>query len=316
MKNEQKTVIAIMKVGTESICPDVQESVARVGSRLIDAGHKAIIVSSGAVREGRKVLNEDISGYDPTVQKQVLAALGQPELINSWKPVLLTFGLSAAQVLLTKDDLERASKTPSQVSLFMQNMLRPFNRALKRDEGSAARENCLRQFTQAMLSLKKALIIANEHDSTADDELRIGDNDKLTAMYAVIVKMLFPNAEVNVFYITADALHDCNPRENPDAKPVTDIYMGDMSHICTDGKTSGGSGGMGSKGAVSCDLSAQNMPSFIVPTYAVDTIYDVIVNGAEHVGTKFHPHTRQVKPNPVNHVMSAVSALIPSYRPS
>ena len=190
MNKEEKTVIVLMKIGTESICPEVQEAVANASTKLINANHKAIIVSSGAVREGRGVLGEDISEYDATVQKQVLAALGQPELINSWKPVLLQFGLSAAQLLLTRDDLERALKTPTQFSLFMQNMMRPLN--LMPHDPRESRENCLKSLTRAMLSLKKAVIVANENDSTADDELRIGDNDKLTALYAMVVKMLEP----------------------------------------------------------------------------------------------------------------------------
>ena len=73
---------------------------------------------------------------------------------------------------------------------------------------------------------------------------------------------------------------------------------------------------MGAKGEVSCGLSAQGITSYIVPAHAVDTIYDVVANRGEHVGTKFHPYTPQVRLHPVYHAINAVAALIPAYRPS
>ncbi len=127
-------------------------------ARLVRAGHECVIVSSGAVAAGLGVLGlkerpEDLAA------RQACAAIGQSRLMQSYATHFATHGLHVAQLLLTYSDLD--SRTA------YQNVRNTLSRLFER---------------------KSVVPIINENDSVAVEELRFGDNDKLSAEVAVLVE--------------------------------------------------------------------------------------------------------------------------------
>lgn len=124
---------------------------------LIDNGHRCLLVSSGAVGAGVSAFGLD--GYPSDLStRQACAAVGQARLMHLYENLFRNFDLSVAQVLLTADDL----RTP---------------------ERSENVKNTLRR----LLSEPGIVPIINENDSVAVEELRLGDNDMLSARVAKLV---------------------------------------------------------------------------------------------------------------------------------
>jgi len=153
---------------------------------LARAGTQIIIVSSGAVALGRARLGMPRSAR--LELKQAAAAVGQPLLMRAWDRALAGAGLVAAQLLLTARDTED-------------------RRAFLNARGTIA----------ALLRIK-AVPIINENDSTATAELRVGDNDRLSARVAQLV-----GADYLVLLSDVDGLYSADPRQHPDAEHVAEI---------------------------------------------------------------------------------------------
>lgn len=117
---------------------------------LVDAGHRCLLVSSGAVGAGVSAFG--LKAYpDDVTTRQACAAVGQARLMHHYGSLFQNFGLAVAQVLLTGEDL-------------------------RTQERSANVKNTL----DALLSKNGILPILNENDSVAVQELRLGDNDMLS----------------------------------------------------------------------------------------------------------------------------------------
>lgn len=142
-------------------------------SELVLEGHRCLLVSSGAVGAGVPVLG--LRAYPEDVEtRQAAAAVGQTRLMHSYQKVFELFGIVPAQVLLTRSDLETEKRRA--------RILQTLDRLLKED---------------------KIVPIVNENDSVAVNELRIGDNDVLSARVAVLTK-----ARRLVLLSTVDGLQD------------------------------------------------------------------------------------------------------------
>jgi glutamate 5-kinase len=140
---------------------------------LVKSGHECVVVSSGAVAAGLGVLGlkdrpEDLAA------RQACAAIGQTKLMQSYGANLATHGLNVAQLLLTYNDLD--SRTG------YQNVRNTLAHIFKR---------------------KTVVPIVNENDSVAVEELRFGDNDKLSAEVAVLVE-----ADILILLTSVDGLLD------------------------------------------------------------------------------------------------------------
>ncbi len=151
----------VVKVGSSLLAPEGRRirrgrigSLASQVASLRAAGRQVIIVSSGAIASGMQVL---ALRHRPAAveQKQALAAVGQPELMRAWGEALRRHGLRAAQVLLTADDLQ-------------------------------ARSRCLNARRALAALLERGLVpVVNENDVVAVEEIRMGDNDSLSALVAL-----------------------------------------------------------------------------------------------------------------------------------
>lgn len=188
--------------------------VADIAARA-KAGQQIIVVSSGAIALGARRLKLPRGGRGSLDDAQAAAAVGQIALSQSWAELLGERGLTAAQMLLTLDDLE--------------NRRRYLNAAAT---------------LERLLSLNVVPVI-NENDSVATAEIRFGDNDRLAARIGQAAR-----ADAVVLLSDVDGLYTANPHSNPDATLVREVKRIDATILAMADGGSGsgmGSGGMASK---------------------------------------------------------------------
>ncbi|MGK2912393.1 MAG: glutamate 5-kinase [Sphingobium sp.] len=188
--------------------------VAEIAARRAK-GQQVIIVSSGAIALGARRLGLAKGGRGSLEDAQAAAAVGQIALSQAWAMLLGEEGITAAQILVTLDDLE--------------NRRRYLN-------ASATLER--------LLSLG-AVPVVNENDSVATAEIRFGDNDRLAARIGQAAR-----ADAVVLLSDVDGLYTANPHVDASAMLVENVDRIDarVMAMATDGSGSGmGSGGMRSK---------------------------------------------------------------------
>ena len=176
-------------------------------------GREVILVSSGAVALGRRLL--DLPRSTRLDQKQAAAALGQPLLMQAWREALAPHGLVPAQLLLTAGDTEQ-------------------RRAFLNARGTI----------EALLKAG-AVPVINENDSTATAELRVGDNDRLSARVAQLA-----GADLLILLSDVDGLHTADPRRDPQAEHVARVerLTPEIMALAGDAAAGGvGTGGMRTK---------------------------------------------------------------------
>ena len=177
-------------------------------------GQDVIVVSSGAIALGATTLGLAKGGRGSLADAQAAAAVGQIALSGLWAELLGKHGLTAAQLLLTLEDLEDRRR--------YLNATATLTRLL--DAG--------------------AVPVINENDSVATEEIRFGDNDRLAARVAQAAR-----ADAVLLLSDVDGLYDRNPAD-PSAKllPVVKGVTAEIHAMATGESTSGmGSGGMTSK---------------------------------------------------------------------
>ncbi|HVR90945.1 MAG TPA: glutamate 5-kinase [Novosphingobium sp.] len=177
-------------------------------------GQDVIVVSSGAIALGAARLGLDKGGRGSLADAQAAAAVGQIALSGLWAELLGAHGLTAAQILLTLDDLEDRRR--------YLNATATLTRLL--DAG--------------------AVPVINENDSVATQEIRFGDNDRLAARVAQAAR-----ASAVLLLSDVDGLYDRNPADPaaqllPEVRGVTAEIHAMASTISASGM---GSGGMTSK---------------------------------------------------------------------
>ena len=189
----------------EGLCADVVE--------LRRKGTDVVIVSSGAVALGRRELKLD-ARRARLEEAQAAAAAGQILLAHAYQEILRGAGVTAAQVLLTLDDSER-------------------------------RERYLNA-SKTLLTLLGlgAVPVINENDTVATQELRYGDNDRLSARVAQMV-----SADCLVLLSDVDGLYTADPRRNDNARYVDEVteITREIFEMAGGPGSTHGSGGMRTK---------------------------------------------------------------------
>jgi len=228
---------------------------------LTAQGKEVVLVSSGAIAEGiarlgwkkrPKAVNE----------LQAAAAVGQMGLVQAYESIFRTHGLHAAQVLLTHEDL--ADRT------------RYLN---------------ARTTLRTLLELRVVPII-NENDTVATEEIRVGDNDNLSALAANLI-----DADTLILLTDQDGLFTADPRSNPGAELVQTVSGDSIPETvwqAAGGTRSGlGTGGMLTK-LQAADLARRSGTACIIANgQAVDVLLR-LANG-ERLGTRFEPVTEAVE---------------------
>ncbi len=177
-------------------------------------GQDVIVVSSGAIALGAATLGLEKGGRGSLADAQAAAAVGQIALSGLWAELLREHGLTAAQILVTLEDLEDRG--------------RYLNAAA----------------TLARLLDAGAIPVINENDSVATAEIRFGDNDRLAARVAQAAR-----ASAVLLLSDVDGLYDRNPKD-PAAVLLPEVHgvTAEIHAMATGDSASGlGSGGMTSK---------------------------------------------------------------------
>ncbi|MBK5194540.1 MAG: glutamate 5-kinase [Proteiniphilum sp.] len=212
---KKKLIIKIgtstLTAGTNRISFAVIESLARQIVELKQA-YDVVIVSSGAIATARQFV--EINGFHRNVDsKQAMAAIGQTKLMELYDTIFSTFGLNIAQILLTYRDFEN-------------NIANENTR------------NTIKRLWQA-----DYIPIVNENDTVSIEEILLGDNDKLSALVAVITE-----ADLLILVSDIDGIFNRNPHLHPDAQLITDVSDLEVIKDCVEEKESSlGTGGMSSK---------------------------------------------------------------------
>lgn len=216
----QKSRKIVIKIGSNTLAKEdgttnveFMQSFARQCKNLIDMGKQIVLVSSGAQVSGLATIKEWARKRD-VHYRQALCAIGQVELMNQWRLAFNMQNIHIGQLLLTKEDFEDDHRT-----LNMRNTL--FTLV---DEG--------------------VIPIINENDSVSFDEIRIGDNDNLSALTAILW-----SADLLVLFSDIDGIYTDNPKTNPKAELITEVKnISELRSKITIGNTNSfGTGGIETK---------------------------------------------------------------------
>ncbi len=216
------------------------------------AGTDVVIVSSGAIAAGIEPLGLSKRPTD-LATKQAAASVGQVALVNAWSTAFGRYDRTVGQVLLTAHDIsQRVQHTNAQRTL---DRLRALH----------------------------AVAIVNENDTVATNEIRFGDNDRLSALVAHLV-----GADALVLLSDIDGLYDGDPRkasaDNP-ARFIPEVAAPDDLDGVVAGQGSRlGTGGMASK--LSSALLAADAGVPVLLAAAADAA-DALTDAS--VGTVFAP---------------------------
>ena len=208
----------VLKIGTSTLTNGTRlisrGKIEDIGRQILALGDEfdIVLVSSGAIAAAKQHINIKDAGK-PIESKQAMAAIGQPLLMRTYNEVLGDLGIPTAQCLMTYRDFEN----------------------------DKSRLNTLNTIEE--LIKYSYLPIINENDTTAVDEIILGDNDKLSALVAVLI-----NADLLVLASDIDGVFDKNPHLHADARLIEVVSNIDDARALVEERDSGlGTGGMNSK---------------------------------------------------------------------
>jgi len=259
----------VAKIGTSSLTDERgridEAAVAKLAADVATvaaAGHQVIVVSSGAISAGLPPL-AGILGQDgrrptdlPTLQ--AVAAVGQHRLMATWDGALSRHRLVPGQVLLAPLDF-----------VHRQQYLHA------------------RQTLERLLDLGVVPIV-NENDAVADDEIRFGDNDRLAALVAHLVR-----ADVLVLLTDTPGLLTADPRFDATASLIEEVREVDaeLELVAAGTGSERGSGGMASKLAAAKIAAWSGVRAVIAAADRPGVLADAVSDVAG-VGTVVRPHDR------------------------
>ncbi|HEX3735189.1 MAG TPA: glutamate 5-kinase [Solirubrobacterales bacterium] len=232
---------------------DVLDSVCAQVSELERGGERVVMVTSGAIARGMRLMELPVRPRAMD-ELQAASAVGQGDLFRAYESRLASHGTRAAQVLLTAADI-------------------------------AARTNYLnaRQTLRRLVEWGVVPVI-NENDTTATDEISFGDNDFLAAQVALLL-----DARLLVLLTNIDGLYEADPSLEPGAALIPEVS--DFSELAAleigDRTSAFGSGGMRSKVAAAEMASEAGIPATICNGTTVGTL--IVAASGEAGGTRFAP---------------------------
>jgi glutamate 5-kinase len=256
---------AIVKIGTSSITSTAgeldEQALVKLTEGLVAAraaGHRVVLVMSGAIAAGLPVLGLDRRPTDIGTL-QAIAAVGQPRLLERMSALLAKHDVVAGQVLLTPYDFGH------------------------RSQYLHARETLERLLDLGVLP------IVNENDTVADDEIRFGDNDRLAALVAHMLR-----AEMLLLLTDTQGLFTSDPRLDEGASLIEEVVEVDaaLERVAGGAGTARGSGGMASKLAAAKIAAWSGVRAVIASAAAADVVVDAL--SGRSVGTAFSPRAERL----------------------
>lgn len=236
-------------------------------SGLVKSGKEVIIVTSGAVGMGKKRLNlPDTKGV---AIKQACAAIGQSKLMSVYENGFDTYGLIAAQILLTEDDFSVRERYLS--------IRTTFNKLLELGAVPVINQND---------TVSTIELISRSNDDGV--QVCFSDNDKLSALVASEL-----DADLLIILSDVDGLYDANPKNNPDAKLIKEVdEVNDDILALASGTSEGGRGGMESK-LLASRLVTRFGGKVLVANGKIPYVIRKIFDG-EDLGTMFLPSDKNL----------------------
>ncbi len=224
---------------------------------LKNGNREVTLVSSGAIAAGMGKMLE-LTSPKTVPDKQALAAIGQGRLMQVYEEAFEKFGLRIAQILITR-------------------------------EGLVSRHRYVNAKNTLKTLLQWGVIpIVNENDTVSTEELQFTDNDALAVLIVNLVE-----AEALICLSDVDGLYDRDPREDPDAHRIPEVYKIDQSVIGLASENHGraGRGGMKSKIEAARMLTACGVPMVIAGGHTEGVLKRLF--SGEDLGTIFYPGERR-----------------------
>ena len=248
----------VVKVGTSTLAHETGkldlyriDHLIRELSDLKNQGKEILLVSSGAIAAGLGKLGLS-QKPDSIPEKQAIAAIGQGVLMHIYEKFFAEYGQIMGQVLLTKEN------------------------SVRHKQYIHSRDSLLAQLAIG------AIPVINENDAVSVDEIKIGDNDNLSAMVATLV-----DADALIILSDIEGLYTANPATHPEAKLIHEIpeITPEVERIAGGAGSKLGTGGMMTKIQAAQIAMSAGVTMVIASGSREDVIRDVL-SGRE-VGTVF-----------------------------
>ncbi|HCH02732.1 MAG TPA: glutamate 5-kinase [Vibrio sp.] len=242
---------SVLTGGTLEINKARMVDLVRQCAELKNQGHQIVIVSSGAIAAGREHL-----GYpalpNSMASKQLLAAVGQSRLIQVWESLFELYGIKIGQMLLTRADLkdrERFLNARDTINALIEHGIVP---------------------------------VVNENDAVATTEIKVGDNDNLSALVGILC-----GADKLLLLTDQSGLFTADPRKNPDAELIREVKTIDetLRKIAGGSGTTLGTGGMATKLQAADIARRTGIEVVIAAGSSPNVIVDTLSNNPQ--GTRF-----------------------------
>jgi glutamate 5-kinase len=256
----------VVKVGTSTLTHSSGllnlgriEGLVRQLADLHNQSFEIILVTSGAVGAGMGKLGLKVK--PKTIpEKQAAAAVGQGILLHMYEKIFSEYGKTVAQMLLTKDDLSNKHRSANAKNTFLE---------------------LLRQ---------GVIPIINENDAVVVDEIKVGDNDTLSALVASLIE-----ADLLILLSDIDGLYSDNPSTNPEAKliPFVDSINGDIEKTAKGSGSKLGTGGMATK-ISAAKIATSSGAAMVIANGSKMGILQSIVD-CQEIGTLFKPRKESDK---------------------
>ncbi|MGD9209534.1 MAG: glutamate 5-kinase [Desulfobacteraceae bacterium] len=269
MKNERSFVFnsarrIVVKVGSNVLTQNAGlnlkaiRAISRQISRLIDAGLEVILITSGAMASGIRKIGLTYRP-DEIPKRQAIAAVGQAGLILEYEKAFAKDQRKVAQILLTSEDLNHRQRYLN-----------------------------ARNTIHTLLSWKVIPII-NENDTIRVEEIKLGDNDNLAAMIALLM-----DADILINLTDIDGLYDKDPRTYSDAKLISEVstYKRQLEAYASAIPGALGTGGMLSKIKAARKVTSAGIPMII----AKGDKRNILINlyQGKPLGTYFVPKAKKM----------------------
>ncbi|MCY4021878.1 MAG: glutamate 5-kinase [Anaerolineaceae bacterium] len=219
-------------------------------AQLQRLGHETVVVTSGAQAAGREILGfPELDRSLPS--RQMLAAVGQGRLMQIYSELFADHDIIVGQVLLTRSDLNHRTRYLN------------------------ARDTLLTMIDRRIVP------VVNENDTTAVEEIRVGDNDNISALVANLLE-----ADLLVLLTDQAGMFTADPRRDQDASLIQQLERVDDSALAMAGGAGSreGTGGMATKLQAARLASNSGVNTVIAPGHEPDVLQRILQGG--NVGTR------------------------------
>lgn len=225
--------------GTDHLSRGKIEDIARQ-IQVLDNQYEFILVSSGAIAVARQFVK--LHGNDTMEVKQALAAIGQPHLMRIYYEIFSEFGLPTSQCLLTYRDFGNEESTKNIIQ------------------------------TVSSLLAHGYVPIINENDTTATEEIKFGDNDKLAALTAKLLEV-----DLLIMATNTNGLLSGDPNANTYVETIKEIKdLEQVWSVIGDTKSKLGSGGMRSKIEAAEIAQQAGIETWLINGYGENFLIDAL----------------------------------------